>query len=312
MYHANLAIKVKLGSAYPPASGIIDSKIIETPPTQPHTHTDNDGMMSDPTGATTHRVLWSTSRTKMTCPDPGAPPTPAPDDSRPVYWEVPDTRIEGNAAADSRPFRRRRNRPDHRKRYDTSKTCMICQCTERHAGNTDAIASPVAHLSSHTRPTRHPEQEIHYPQDQTSLIWVRAALSHDEVNHPPRASGHSSEAKPVDPQTSSDPRAAGAPLPPYSENNWSVMSVLTTQRMTVDWIVDWVNVGTIFVFGGRHSTKVMGACLGGDPVIRPSTSRGRWTGGPLTWFEILLLRYILFKCNKINSLKSRTIFITII
>ena len=205
MYHAKLAIKVKLGSAYPPASGIIDSKIIETPPTQPHTHTDTDGMMSDPTGAATHRVLRSTSRTKMTCPDPGAPPTPAPDDSRLVYWEVPDTRIEGNAAAGSRPFRRRRNRPDHRERYDTSKACMICQCTGRHAGNTEAIASPAVHLYSHTRPTRHPEQEIHYPRDQTSLIWVRAARSHDQVNHPPRASGHSSEAKPVDPQTSSDP-----------------------------------------------------------------------------------------------------------
>ena len=84
MYHAKLAIKVKIGSAYPPASGIIESKIIETPPTQPHTHTDTDGMMSDPTGAATHRVLRSTSRTKMTCPDPGAPPTPAPDDSQSV------------------------------------------------------------------------------------------------------------------------------------------------------------------------------------------------------------------------------------
>ena len=52
---------------------------------QPHTHTYTDGMMSDPIGAATYRVLQSTSRTKMTCPDPGAPPTPAPDDSRAVY-----------------------------------------------------------------------------------------------------------------------------------------------------------------------------------------------------------------------------------
>ena len=237
MYHAKLAIKVKLGSAYPPASEIIDSKIIETPPTQPHTHTDTDGMMSDPTGPP-----------RTVCSDrPAAQrwhaPTPAPDDSRPVYWEVPDTRIEGNAAADSRPFQCRRNRPDHRERYDTIKACMICQCTERHAGNTEVIASPAVHLSSHTWPTRHPGQAIHYPREQTSLILVRAARSHDQVNYPPRASGHSSEAKPVDPQTSSDPRATGAPHPPYSENNWSVMSVLTTQRMTVDWIVDRVNVG---------------------------------------------------------------------
>ena len=246
MYHAKLAIKVKLGSAYPPASGIIDSKITETPPTQPHTHTDTDGMMSDPTGAATHRVLRSTSRTKMTCPDPGAPPTPAPDDSRLVYWEVPDTRIEGNAAADSWRFRRRRNWPDHRERYDTSKACMICQCTERHAGNTEAIASPAVHLYSHTRPTRHPEQEIHYPRDQTSLIWVRAARSHDQVNHPPRAPVTQARPNLWTPRQAATPRAAGAPRPPYSENNWSVMSVLTTHRMTVDWIVDRVNVGDNF------------------------------------------------------------------
>ena len=40
MYHAKLAIKVKLGSAYPPASGIVDSKIIEPHPRSPiHTQT---------------------------------------------------------------------------------------------------------------------------------------------------------------------------------------------------------------------------------------------------------------------------------
>ena len=41
---------------YSPASGIIDSKKIETPTTQPHTHTDTDGMMSNPTGASSVSV----------------------------------------------------------------------------------------------------------------------------------------------------------------------------------------------------------------------------------------------------------------
>ena len=70
-------VKVKVNAAYPPALGIIDSKTIETPTMQPHTHTDTDGMMSDPTGAATHRVHQSTSRTKMTCPDPRTPPPPS-------------------------------------------------------------------------------------------------------------------------------------------------------------------------------------------------------------------------------------------
>ena len=99
---------------------IIDSKTVGTPATQPHTHTDTDGMMSDPTRADTHHVLQPTSRAKMTCPDRCAPPTPAPDSSRSVYREMPDARMEGNAAADGMPFRRRRNRPEHRERTDPS------------------------------------------------------------------------------------------------------------------------------------------------------------------------------------------------
>ena len=74
---------------------IIDSKTVGTPATQPHTHTDTDGMMSDPTRAVTHHVLQPTSRAKMTCPNRCAPPTPAPDSSRSVYREMPDTRMEG-------------------------------------------------------------------------------------------------------------------------------------------------------------------------------------------------------------------------
>ena len=51
MYHTKLTIKIKLVSAYPPVSEIIDGKPIETQTTQPHSHTDTIGMMSDPTGA---------------------------------------------------------------------------------------------------------------------------------------------------------------------------------------------------------------------------------------------------------------------
>ena len=50
---------------------------------------------------------------KNDMPRPRRSPTPAPDSSRSVYWEVPDTRMEGNAAADGMPFRRRRNWPEH-------------------------------------------------------------------------------------------------------------------------------------------------------------------------------------------------------
>ena len=44
----------------------------------------------------------------------------------------------------------------------------------------------------------------------------------------------------------------------------------------------------IFVFGRRHNTRVMSAYLSGDPAVRPPTSRGRRTGGPLRDLELLL------------------------
>ena len=86
-------------------------------------------------------------------------------------------------------------------------------------------AGPLQEVPPSTRwathkPTRQPIREIYYTRDQTSFIWVRAARSHDEVKHPHRIPGHSSEARPDGPQTNSDRHAAGAPHRPLSEINW--------------------------------------------------------------------------------------------
>ena len=201
--------------------------------------------MSDTTRAATHHVLQPTSRAKMICPDPGAPPTPAPDSSRSLYWEVPDTgwratplptvchsgaeeidRDTGNAQTPAGP-----------EWYDNARR------------DTQATRRP-SQVQSHTRqatPDRSDTRDRRFTTHGTRRLSSEWEQPAPVTRRTIRPGSLVTPARPnlVDPQTSSDPSAAGAHHRPLSENNWSVMSMLNTQWMT-GWNVDEVDVGCNF------------------------------------------------------------------
>ena len=203
---------------------IIDSKTVGTPATQPHTHIDTDGMMSDPTRAATHHVLQPTGRAKMTCPDRCAPPprhqtalgqyiekcpipgwraTPLPTACHSDAEEI--DRNTGNAQTPARP-----------EWYDNARS------------DTQATRRP-SQVQPHTRqatPDRPDTRDRRFTTHGTRRLSSEWEQPDPAMRRTIRPGSPVTQARPnlVDPQTSSDPGAAGEPHRPLSENNWSVIN----------------------------------------------------------------------------------------
>ena len=184
---------------------------------QPHTHTGTDGMMSDPTGAATHRVLQSTSRTKMTCPDPGAP---GPRHQTTLGLYIEKCPIPGSTA-------------DHSNAEDVNRTTgsapapaePVWSDNSRRGTQATRRSSRVQPPTCPATPDRPDTRNRRFTTHGTRLLSSEWEQPDPTTRWTTRPGSPATQARPnlVDPQTSSDPRAAGAPHPSISVNNWSVM-----------------------------------------------------------------------------------------